>query len=377
MKRRLQLSLVSVFFICSAATAQDIPLFSQKLTNSFIYNPALAGHTQGSMTYSFKQNYSKVKGSPQNHFLSFHTPIANHRFGLGANVYQEDVTFIRSTYASVAFAYHLRFDKFNSLSAGIAGEYNSLGVNGLTNFTPTEEDEDYNRFIKGKIKDYDFSFGLHYQSRLFKIGVAANRMANSWLKGDNAVLSYYYSGFAQGLLPLRGGEDLLEPYVAYRKLSASNNTLDFGIFYTYNNLVTLGVSERSGKVLSGTLAVHLSKYLTVGYSREMILGNVGGYVGSANEFTIRLDFSNENYKERFSSDYKSSMSYRRKTLSSPSANKKARSPKQLHRAQKKLAPYSPNKRYQNIKKLGVKTSGSKKKSFSRKKGRKNPPKRKR
>jgi type IX secretion system PorP/SprF family membrane protein len=364
MKLLSKIILICGVLMCSLASAQDIPLFSQKLTNSFIFNPALAGHTFGSITYSYKHNYSKVNGSPQNHFLSFHAPFANHRFGAGANIYQEDVTFLRNTYASAAFAYHLRFNKFNILSFGIAGEYNSIGVNGATN-TLTTNDTDYNNLVKGKIHDYDFSFGMHYQNRFLKIGIAANRLASTWIRHDQSVLSYYYSGFAQGLIPIRGGEDLLEPYVAYRKLSQTNNTLDVGLFYTYNNLITLGASERSGKVLSTTLAFHVSKYLTFGYSREMIMGGVGGFIGSANEITIRYDFNNESYKERFSSDYKSSMSYRRKTLSGP-ANNKARSPKQLHRKQKKLAPYSPNRRYQNIKKLSVKTSG-KKKSFNSKK----------
>ena len=367
MKRFLQKFIIVVGIAGSSVTyAQDIPLFSQKLTNSFVFNPALAGNTFGSITYSYKKNYAKVNGSPENHFLSLHAPIANHRFGIGANIYQEDVTFLRNTYASAAFAYHLRFDKFTVLSFGIAGEYNSIGVNGTTN-SSVIEDDDYKNLVNGKIHDYDFSFGVHFQNRFLKIGAAANRMANSWLRGDKAVLSYYYSGFAQGLIPLRGGEDLLEPYVAYRKLSETNNTLDVGLFYTYNNLITLGVSERSGKVFSGTLALHISKYLTFGYSREMILGNVGGFVGAANEITVRYDFNNESYKERFSSDYKSSMAYRRKTMSGPSSNSKSRSPKQLHRKQKKLAPYSPNNRYQNIKKLGVKTKPGQKKSFKKRK----------
>src|SRR3954470_10804159 len=103
MRRLLQIWLVvSGLFISFSSYAQDIPLFSQKLTNSFVYNPALAGHTFGSLTYSYKQNYSNVNNSPQNHFLSIHTPIANHRFGIGANVYQEDVTFLRSMYISGA-----------------------------------------------------------------------------------------------------------------------------------------------------------------------------------------------------------------------------------------------------------------------------------
>src|SRR3569832_811320 len=118
MKKLLQALalLIVIIFTGSNALGQDIPLFSQKLTNSFMFNPALAGNTYGSLTYSYKQNYSKVAGAPTNHFLSMHTPFGKHRFGVGANLYQEDVTFLRNTYASVAFAYHLRFSKFNILS---------------------------------------------------------------------------------------------------------------------------------------------------------------------------------------------------------------------------------------------------------------------
>ena len=364
MKRLLhRLLMLSLVAGCNVAFGQDIPLFSQKLTNSFIFNPALAGLTYGSITYSYKQNYSKVNGSPTNHFLSVHTPFANHKFGVGANFYQEDVTFLRNTYASAAFAYHLRFNKFNSLSMGVSGEYNSIGINGAT--TGDINDPQYQTIANGGLKKYDFSFGLHYQNRFLKTGIAANRLASTWIT-DSASLSNFYSVYAQGLIPMRGGEDLLEPYVAYRKLSETNNTLDIGLYYTYNDKITAGAAIRSGKVVSGTLAFRFSKYLMVGYSREMIIGNVGGFVGAANEFTLRYDFNNESYKERFRSDYKSAMSYRRKTLSAPVGKVGGSSPKQLHRKQKKIAPYSPNKRYQNIKKLGVKTP-SNKKSYNAKK----------
>src|SRR5690348_15048550 len=90
--------------------AQDIPLFSQKLTNSFMYNPAVAGHNFGSATFSYRKNYAQVNGAPVNYFLSVHSPVANHKVGIGANLYQEEVTFLKNTYASLAFAYHIRFD---------------------------------------------------------------------------------------------------------------------------------------------------------------------------------------------------------------------------------------------------------------------------
>lgn len=369
MKRLLPVT----FLLCicaQAALAQDIPLFSQKLTNSFVFNPALAGHTFGSATYSFKQNYSKVEGSPQNHFLSIHAPIANHRFGVGASIFQEDVTFLRNTYASAAFAYHLALNSLNTFSMGLSAEYNSIGVNGLPNFAYNGNDEAFDDIVGNRSNNFDFSFGINYQNRFLKLGLAANRLSAGWINKDKSTISYYYSGFVQGLIPLRAGEDLLEPYVAYQKLSETNNTFSGGLFYTYNNLITLGGAMRSGNVVSATLGFRLSKFVMLGYSREMITGNVGGFVGAANEFTLRFDFNDQSYKERFRSDYKSAVSYRRKTLSGPTGKAGARNPKQIRRTQKKLAPFSPNKRYQNTKKLSVKSSSLKKKSFSSKKRKK-------
>jgi type IX secretion system PorP/SprF family membrane protein len=352
--------------------AQDIPLFSQKLTNSFIYNPALAGHTFGSITFSYKQNYGKVNGAPQNYFLSFHAPIANHRFGIGANVFQEEVTFLRNTYGSAAFSYHIPFSRFTKLSFGLSGEYNSIGLNGTS--TSEVSDPEYIALRDGGIKKYDFSFGTHFQNRFFKAGVAANRLGSTWIE-DSAAITNHFSSFVQGLIPMRGGEDMLEPYVAFRKLSDVNQIIDVGLFYTYANRITVGASYRSGGIISGTLAFRLSKYLMAGYSRETISGNIGGYIGSANEYTIRYDFNDEGYKERFRSDYKSAISYRRKTMGGPVGKSGARNPKQMHRKQKKLAPYSPNKRYQNVKKLSN-TKLKKKPTYAKKK-RKSPSKRRR
>lgn len=350
MKRILRLVLV----ICLATVqgmAQDIPLFSQKLTNSFIYNPALAGHTFGSITYAYRQNYANVPGAPKNHFLSMHTPFANHKMGMGFNVFQEDVNFIRNTYASIAGAYHLHFNRYNILSVGVSGEYNLTRLNGSSN-TISEPDPVLNQLQSGD-PTYDFSFGVNYQTRHFKAGFAVNRLATSWLKKESTNLTNYFSGYAQGLIPMRGGDDLLEPYVAFRKFSETNDTYDVGLFYTVDAKITGGIAMRKGNVINGTLGVKFFKHVMVGYSREIIASSLGGYVGAANEITLRLDFNDETYKERFRADYKNAMAFRRKTLSSPS-KAPSQSSRHLKNTQKKLTPYSPNNRYQDVSKLMVK-----------------------
>jgi type IX secretion system PorP/SprF family membrane protein len=351
MKRILLVVLLGII-ISQASQAQDIPLFSQKLTNSFIYNPSLAGHTFGSMTYSYRQNYSNVPGAPQNHFISMHAPFANHKMGAGINLFQEDVNFIRNTYASIAGAYHLHFNKYNILSVGVSGEYNITKLNGTSNTLNFEPDPVLSQLQNGN-PVYDFSFGMNYQTRYLKAGFALNRMSTAWIKKESSNLSNYFSGYAQGMIPLRGGNDLLEPYVAFRKFSETNDTYDVGLFYTYDAKITAGAALRRGNVVNGTLAFKFAKHLLVGYSREIITSSYGGFVGAANEITLRLDFNDETYKERFQADYKNAMTYRRKTLNSPSKASSLSNAKRSSNKSKKLVPFSPNTRYQNTQKLSL------------------------
>lgn len=382
MRKRLLLFTAFILVICLSSVAQDIPLFTQKLTNSFIYNPATAGLGFGSATYSFRQNYANVKGAPTNNFLSLHTPLIKHKVGVGANIYQEDVNFIRNIYASGAFAYHLYFDQTNVLSMGVAGEYSSSRLNGQTNSDPS--DIDYIRLANGDVQAFDFSFGLNFKSRLFQMGIAANRLGSQWLQ-DSASFTSYYTAYAQGMIPMRGGQDLLEPYVAYRKLSPINNSIDLGLFYTFNNRIIGGIGLRntqatkfdensinkSGQILNTSLGFKITKNLMVGYSREMVMGSVGGYVGAANEFVLRMDFNNKEVqqKKNFTATYKNSLSIRRKGLSTAYGKSVgSKSPQQSKKRQKKYASYSPNKRYQNVNKVGMKKSSTKTKtSFKGKK----------
>lgn len=381
MKKLLPLLLIGASPFSS--WAQDIPLFSQKLTNSFMYNPAMAGHASGSLVTAYRTNYAGVDGAPKNLFLSFQTPIADGRFGAGMNIFQEKVNVLNNTYASAAFAYHLHIDRFNIISMGIGAEYNSLRFD-QSKLVGTDISGDFvlQRYANNTSKP-DFSFGVLYQNRFLKAGIAANRLSTAWFQAkDQRVLSSYYSGYVQGMIPMRGEQDLLEPYFAFRKFSETNDTYDIGLFYTINDKIILGGAMRAGSVLNATVGYKLNKNLLIGYSREMITGNVGGFVGSSSEFTLRLDFGRQATAKKFNADYRSALSYRRKTLNTTGVRKGAggRTPKQLSRAQKRVSAYSPNKRYQNMSKLsGGRKTMAKKPAYKKRKSpaRRSPPKRRR
>ena len=333
----------------------------------------MAGISSGSLTLSHRINYSKVQGAPTDDYLSFQTPIADGRFGFGVNAFQEKVNILNNTYIAGAFAYHLPLGQLGSLAMGVGAEYNLLKINDASIIS---DDVVLQRFSNANGKP-DFSFGLTYQHRLFRVGIAANRLSTAWFQAkDQRILSNYYSSFFQGTIPVRGEADLFEPYISFRKFSETDQTFDIGAYYTFYDKVIAGAAMRNARIFSGTVAFKLTKNLLVGYSREMIVGSVAGFTGSTNEFTLRVDFSQKETAKKFKSDYKSALSYRRKTLNTSGVKKTAggRTPKQLSKAQKRVAAFSPNKRYQNTSKLSHGQKAKKKPSSYSKKRKPSKPK---
>jgi type IX secretion system PorP/SprF family membrane protein len=372
-KRLLPLLLLLALFT-PGIQAQDVPVYSQKLTNSFLYNPSVAGNTLGSATLSYRQQWAGVEGSPRTMFLSLHTPFARHKFGTGVNVYQEKSGVNQNLFASGAFAYHLRFTDDKMISAGVSVEY----VNSKINYAAIDvidSDDDLLTENQPSANSVDFSFGLSYSSKFFKLGASANRLGSLvGISDSTSQFSQFYAGFVNFTLPVAGERDVLEPIVYLRKFANGTHQIDGGLYYTYKDVVTLGGSYRTGGAIGLTAALRINKNLLIGYSREVLSGDFSKSLGASNEFTLRLDFRDHNYytkKKNAREISTKALALRRKTLSNypkGSANSKSQKYK---KAIKRNYIKSPNYRMESSKKLQTKKI-SKKRNVSRPKSRRKP-----
>lgn len=326
MKVSKSLFILLILLPLANVQSQDIPLFSQKLTNSFIYNPALAGHSIGSVTAAHRSAFNKVDGSGKMNYLSFNMPLVENNFGIGLNVFNEKINFLNTTFASVAFAYHLDFGNFHILSMGLSAEYNNLRPD-FAKVVGDVSDEMLRLMDVGDYDKFDFSTGFQYQNQYLKMGVAANRLLTALEnKKVGTILSQYYTAQISGLIPIRQGQDLLEPVFTFRKYSSVSHTFDLGMYYTYNNLVLLGGSLRVGlsntfakeenkgvDIINLTVGVKVLKSVLLGYSVDIANNRFGG-LGLSNEFTLRYDFIDNNPDERVrkrsSTHYKGSQKYK-------------------------------------------------------------------
>jgi type IX secretion system PorP/SprF family membrane protein len=359
-----------VGFISLQAQAQDVPVYSQKLTNSFLYNPSVAGNTLGSATLSYRQQWTGASGAPQTTFFSVHTPFAKHRMGTGFNVYRETAGVNDNLYASAAFAYHVRITDNNMFSMGASGEF----INSRVNFAKVDA-KDMDDFLLAENMNpasrMDFSFGMSYQSKYVKVGAAANRISTLvGITDSSQQFPAFYSGFVNFTVPLAGDRDVLEPLVYLRNLSNGKYQFDAGLYYTFNGRITVGGSYRTGGATSLTGAFRLGKGIYLGYSREMLAGNLGSSIGASNEFTIRFDFKDHRYysnSRNARSINTSALALRRKTLKSyPTRNSPNSFANHNKKFVKKNYVHSPNYRMDSSKKLMTKRVGGRKPTYHKK-----------
>jgi hypothetical protein len=164
------------------------------------------------------------------------------------------------------------------------------------------------------------------------------------------------------MVPLAAERDVLEPVVYLRNVSNAYQ-VDAGLYYTYNKRVTLGGAYRTGGAISLTGAFRIGKGMYLGYSREMLSGNLGNSLGASNEFTLRLDFRDHRYYSNVRNAKKintSALALRRKTLKSyPTRNSPYSVNKHHKKFVKKNYVHSPNYRMDSSKKLMTRKKGGK------------------
>jgi len=275
-----------------AAHAQDIPLFTQKLTNAFLYNPSVAGNTLGSITLTRRQYWTGTQGSPNAMLLSAHLPLNGYRFGTGLAVYQDNVGVSQTLSVSGAFAYHLILPSRQSFSLGVAAEYYHYRV------VPSRVDVQATGWTDPVLlskytglNGVDFAAGASYYSRYLRAGASINRISG-WLGSEHKNLFQpFFTGYVQGLLPLTDKRHVLEPMLTYRSLSPVSPLLEGGLYYTFNKKITFGASYRTGKVFSVATSFQVYKTLTVGYSNELFVSQRNAGLGTSHEVAVRFDFN--------------------------------------------------------------------------------------
>ena len=295
-----------IILVCFSALtkAQQLPMYSQYITNDFVLNPAIAG----SKPYFPLQINSRTQWSglgkiaPKTNTLSFHMPLAYESIGIGALVMQDETGPYSQIGLTLSFAYHIQLDEddVTRLSLGLSGliTQHNLKQDDLIFHNPDPEFQgSYSKMVP------DASFGAYLYSKNISLSVSAHQLFESTFKksvqdifGDNSQVRHY---FAHASYRIDIHSDLaVEPSLLVKSTEVSPTQLDINARAIIDNNYWAGLSLRSSQSLVILAGLHM-RSMFLSYSYDYGISSLSSIASGSHEISLGFNI-NDKRKRRHS-----------------------------------------------------------------------------
>ena len=295
-----------VILVCLAALtkAQQLPMYSQYLTNDFILNPAIAGtKPYFPIQINSRSQWSSLGTiAPKTNTLSYHMPLAYDAVGIGAIVMQDETGPYSQIGVTLSFAYHIQLDEddVTRLSLGLSGlmTQHTLNQDDLIFHNPDPEFQgSYSKMVP------DASFGAYLYSKNFSLSASAHQLFESTFKesvqdifGDNSQVRHY---FAHASYRIDIHSDLaIEPSLLVKSTEVSPTQFDLNTRVIIDNNYWAGLSLRSSKSLVVLAGLNIGS-LFLSYSYDYGISSLSSVASGSHEISLGFNI-NDKRKRRHS-----------------------------------------------------------------------------
>lgn len=293
----MKFSIYHLFILCLAlvyplgVSAQQTPLFPAYNYDPFLINPAYAGMAAGSVISLGHSRYTRnIEGTPQTSSLSFHTPLANDRMGLGVALMADQIGVTSATSAVAAYSYQLYFDHKPSrpywevydqnvfsfgMTAGMTRLYENLAELGV------EGDPEFAENLAETIPV--IGAGFLYNRVGFYFGVSMpNLLGNRIVSRDDVKLSSpVYGYFGYRFFTDLYKENMITPSALVKYEKGAPAQIDLNLSASFRSKFEIGAGYRSSSSLNFLVGFYPIEQLRAIYHYSIgfnspVLGNNHG-----------------------------------------------------------------------------------------------------
>ncbi|MBA9075985.1 PorP/SprF family type IX secretion system membrane protein [Rufibacter quisquiliarum] len=327
------LGLALIGLVSMKGRAQQIPQYSQYMTNSVVVNPAVAGiESYTDIRASFRKQWVGLEESPITFYTSIHASIGkndrnapaknkfkrsstgvtqssgvnkNNRFyrvnphhGVGAIVQVDRAGLLTATSVNLMYAYHLPITNVLNVSTGISAgvvrnSFNTAQAKAVDQSDPTLAGDN-----TGSTKA-DASLGIWvYTSKAF-LGISGTHLINSGSDFKDAY-STAVSGkiephyFITAGYRVKINRDLmLTPSIMYRKATPTPASFDFNIKALYSERMWVGLSYRKKDSFTLLGGLNINHLLDFGYSYDVTTSELNEASAGSHEILIGFKVNNK------------------------------------------------------------------------------------
>jgi len=290
---KLAMFLFFLLGICMSVSAQQDPMFTQYMHNPVSINPAYAG-SRGTLNVValHRQQWVGVDGAPKTLALSINSPFIKYNVGVGLTLLRDQLGPTKQTSLFGDYSYHLKLSNTTKLAFGMKGGLSiiEMDANNLTH----HYDDEY-LALNGYKKMYlpNFGIGSYLYSSNYYFGVSIPKMLQNSLSDNTNTLAnreerhYFFSG---GCVVDFNQNIKFKPSVTVRAVKGSPLSTEMSLAVLLNDKLWLGGMYRFGDAVGAMVKFEISKQLSLGYSFDYTVSELGAFNQGTHEVYISYDF---------------------------------------------------------------------------------------
>jgi type IX secretion system PorP/SprF family membrane protein len=297
--RKCKIFLFAVLFLYTAglkdAPGQQLPLYTQFMFNSYVFNPAVAGtnnYFQARLNSRFQ--WAGMADAPRTTSLSVYGPHATKDMGFGGYVYN-DVTGPTSRSGLYGtYAYNMLVNNMMRLSMGLSAGMIQNRVDGTRISLLDPSDPALMNAVSSDLSP-DATVGLYLYSSLFHVGIAAHQLFGNSIDlfdddtGLNKLKTHFYlTGSYRHLI---NHDFSVEPAVIIRGTQPLPVQAEFSLKAYYQNFIWLGCTLRTQDALSFLVGYTHQNRFHFGYSYDMSFSPIRHYNSGSHEIFLGMRFN--------------------------------------------------------------------------------------
>jgi type IX secretion system PorP/SprF family membrane protein len=292
------LHIIIFTFFTVTVVAQQLPYYSQHVSNSIMTNPAITGTKRlVDARLNYRMQWVGYDDAPRTETFALNSRFFKGKMGAGLYVLQDKIGQSQQSNIGASYAYHLRFPDVE-LSVGVAGNYTKYTLYGNRITLHTTQDPAIDQTITNSTRVWDASAGFLLYNDRFHLGFGALHLAQQkaeFYKADTTkkgIIKYFTNvHFSLGYNFAQNSDFIWESTFYTNYVQGAPILLDYTLRIHYREKFFGGVSIRLHDACAVHLGVTLFESVQVSYSYDILLSAMRHYSSGSHE--IMLIFSSD------------------------------------------------------------------------------------